>query len=238
MDKKENEQIENILKKSAENIELKPFSERWQVIKDRLEFDSGEKVVVKERVPALALQNNTNESKKSNVNTKKIIILSICLFFIIFLAIVIPISLRNNEPTYFGPTDLIHETVDEATFFEHINKSKIDIVDITNYECDDYTLFKTDTGEIQGGAFLINDEENAALINVNFYSSVVIIPQDDFIKSDKYNINNTEIFYYRLEDNIDLFEYEVLANHKNVTYELKYLSVSDNILEFFNKFFV
>lgn len=106
----------------------------------------------------------------------------------------IPISLRNNEPTYFGPTDLIHETVDEATFFEHINKSKIDIVDITNYECDDYTLFKTDTGEIQGGAFLINDEENAALINVNFYSSVVIIPQGQIIGIDKVLTANQIVF--------------------------------------------
>jgi hypothetical protein len=240
VDNKENEQIENILKKSAEEIELKPFSERWQDIENRLEFDNGEKVVIKEQVPILSMQNNTSEdfSKKPADNKIKIFVWSICLLLVAVLVILIPISFHKTEPVYFGPDDLTSEIVSKEMFWSEITKSKIDIVDMDGYECEDYALLKTEIGEVQGGTFIINDDENLALINVTFYSSSVIISNEDFIESDKYNIDNTVISYYRLEDNIDLFEYEVLANHKNVTYELKYLSVTDNILEFFNKFFV
>lgn len=237
MDNKENEQIENILKKSAEGIEMKSFAARWEDIEDRLEFDRGEKVVIKEQVPILAAQSNTTEGKSPINSKKKILILSICLFFIIFLAIIIPLSLPKTEPAYFGPPDLMHETVKEDKFFDEIKKSKIGIVNIEGYQCEDYTVLKTDAGEVQGGSFVINDEDNFAVIHITFYSSLVIVPDNEYVDADKYNIDNTEISYKKAEGNTELIEYNAFAKHNNVTYKFEYLSLTDNVLEFFDEFF-
>ncbi|MCI9290245.1 MAG: hypothetical protein HFE32_00395 [Clostridia bacterium] len=237
MDNKDREQIEDILEKSAKRIEMKPFADRWKDIESRLEFDRTEKVVIKDQIPVLAMQSNTNtnESRKT-FNKYKIFGLSICLFLIIFLSIFIPISLRKSEPVYFGPNDLISEFVAEDVFFDEIENSKIDIVDLSKYYCEELTLLKSLSGEVQGGKFSLNDEEGLYLVYVSFYSNSVIVPEDDFSESEKYELANTEIFYIRTDDS-ELIEYKVLAKHNNVTYELNYLALSDNLIAFFNEFF-
>lgn len=237
MDNKENEQIENILKKSAEAIEMSPFAARWEDIEDRLELDRGDKVIVKEQVPVLAVQSNTTESKEPVDNKKKIWILFIGLFFIILLAIIIPLSLQKTEPVYFGVSDLVHETVNEDKFFDEIQKSGIEIVNIEGYQCEDYNLLKTDRGEVQGGSFVIIDEDNSTVVHIIFYSPLVIVPDNEFIGADKYVIDNTQISYKRMDENTELIEYKALTKYHNVTYELEYLSLSDNVLEFFDGFF-
>lgn len=237
MDNKDKEQIEDVLKKSAKGIEMKPFADRWKDIENRLEFDRDEKIVIKEQVPVLAVQNNANESKKSLNNKNKILVLSICLFLILFLAIFIPISLRKSEPVYFGPNDLINEFVTEEVFFEEVKSSKIDLVDLNKYSCEEFTLLKSASGEVQGGKFSFNDEERLLLVYVSFYSNSVIISEDDFSESEKYELDDTKILYKRTDDGSELIEYKVLAKHNNVTYELNYLSLSDNLIEFFDEFF-
>lgn len=240
MDNKDREQIENILKKSAEDFEMKPFAERWKDIENRLEFDRNEKEVVKEQIPVLAMQNNSvGETNKKPIDNKlKITILSICLFLVIILAILIPVSFRNTEPVYFAPADLKQEVVTENIFFESINGSNIDLVNLDEYSCDGFTLLKSESGETQGGRFSINDEENVAIIDVTFYSSSVIVSYDDFTEAQKYNFDSTEILYKKLfEAGAELIEYKALAKHKNVIYELDYMSLTDNVLEFFNEFF-
>lgn len=84
MDNKDREQIEDILEKSAKRIEMKPFADRWKDIESRLEFDRTEKVVIKDQIPVLAMQSNTNtnESRKT-FNKYKIFGLSICLLSLI-----------------------------------------------------------------------------------------------------------------------------------------------------------
>lgn len=237
MDNKENEQIENILKKSVSEIEIKPFEERWESIESRLEFDRGEKFVIKEQVPVLATQSNASDGGKPINNKSKILVLSISLFFIILLAIVIPLSLHKSEPVYFELSDLAHETVDKDTFSDAIKKSKIGIVSIADYQCEEYTLLKTETGDVQGGSFVINEKDNFAVVHVTFYSSLVIVPDTEFIDADKYTIDKTEISYKKIEDSTELIEFKALAKHNNVTYELKYLSLTDNVTEFFDRFF-
>lgn len=237
MDNNEKDKIEDILKKSASEIEIRPFEERWASIESRLEYDGGEKVVIKEQVPVLATQSNVTEGKKPINNKSKILVLSICLFFIILLSIIIPIGLRKTEPVYFDLTDLVHETVDENTFSDEIQRSKISIVSIEGYQCEDYTLLKTEIGDVQGGSFVINDEDNFAVVHITFYSSLVIVPNNEFIDADKYTIDKTEISYKKTEDSTELIEYKALAKHSNVTYELEYLSLTDNVLEFFDRFF-
>lgn len=58
----------------------------------------------------------------------------------------------------------------------------------------------------------------------------------EFDRTEKYELANTEIFYIRTDDS-ELIEYKVLAKHNNVTYELNYLALSDNLIAFFNEFF-
>lgn len=140
------------------------------------------------------------------------------MFLIIFLSIFIPISLRKSEPVYFGPNDLISEFVAEDVFFDEIENSKIDIVDLSKYYCEELTLLKSLSGEVQGGKFSLNDEEGLYLVYVSFYSNSVIVPEDDFSESEKYELANTEIFYI-------MFNY--CGDVSNVLIQDSYFSLGD-----------
>lgn len=239
MDIKEQEQIESILKKSADSLEMKPFAERWEEIKSELEFDRGEKISINEQVPILAGQSNVNGefSDKPLYSKKKFIVLSVCLFLVTIMAIFIPISVYKSkpEPVYFDPTDLIGEIVSEDVFFEGIKNSNISLVDLNEYNCEEFTLLKSASGEVQGGKFSFTDENR--LVYVTFYSTSVQVSKKDYNGAEKYQLANTEILYKRCDGDTELIEYKALTEHKNIIYELDYLSFSDDIITFFDGFF-
>lgn len=238
MDKKENEQIENILNDKAKIIETKSFEERWQKIESKLEFDSKQKEFVEEEIPVLAIQGAEGAKFHNNHFNYKIKIITILCFFIaIILAIIVPLSLRSSEPVYFDPDELIQELVSEDIFYESIEKSKLDIVSLSKYKSEEFSLLKSNSGTVCGGKFIINDEDNLALINVTFYSSEVQVSNAEYNNAEKYSLNNTEIYYKRIGENTELVEYIALAKHKKITYELEYLSFYENITGFFAEFF-
>lgn len=239
MDKKENEQIENILKDKAKIIETKSFEERWQKIESKLEFDSKQKEFVEEGIPVSAIQGAESAkfpNKQFNYKSK-IIVITLCFVIAIILAIIVPLSLRSSEPVYFDPDELIQELVSEDIFYESIEKSKLDIVSLSKYKSEEFSLLKSNSGTVCGGKFIINDEYNLALINVTFYSSEVQVSNAEYNNAEKYSLNNTEIYYKRIGENTELVEYIALAKHKKITYELEYLSFHENITGFFAEFF-
>ncbi|MCM1438728.1 MAG: hypothetical protein NC131_05890 [Roseburia sp.] len=239
MDRKGNEEIENILKDKAKIIETKSFKERWQKIESKLEFNSEQKEFVEEEIPVLAIQGAEGAkfpNKQFNYKSK-IILITLCFVIAIILAIIIPLSLRRLEPVYFEPDELIQELVSEDTFYESIEKSKLDIISLSKYNSEEFSLLKSNLGTVCGGKFVINDEYNLALVNVTFYSSEVQISNFEYNDVDNYTLPNTEIYYKKINENSELVEYIALAKHKNITYELEYLSFNENITVFFDEFF-
>lgn len=238
MDYKKNEQIENILKKSAEEIKIKPFADRWKNIESRLDFNRGEGTIIEEKVPVLATQNtgSVDSDNRSSGIKRNIIFIVLCLCFVIILAILVPVFVKKSEPAYFEPSELIYGFVSEEEFYETVKNSGIDIVDINRYEYEEFSLLKTVSGEIHGGKFSINDMDNMMIIQVTFYSSSVIISDTEFINANKHQISDTEILYKKLE-NDDLIQYKAFAKHNNVTYLIEYMSLADNLLDFLDQFF-
>lgn len=238
MDYKENEQIENILKKSADDIKIKSFADRWKDIESRLDFNRGEEAVQKEKVPVLVTQNTGSggSGNRSSSIRRNIICIALCLCFVIILAILVPVFVKESEPAYFEPSELIYGFVSEEEFYETVKNSGIDIVDINRYKYEEFSLLKTVSGEIHGGKFSINDMDNMMIIQVTFYSSSVIISDTEFINANKHQISDTEILYKKL-DNVDLIQYKALAKHNNVTYLIEYMSLADNLLDFLDQFF-
>lgn len=238
MQDKEQQKIETILKNSANEIQMKPFDERWKDIESKLDFESGTQAAM-EKVPALAAQGANGYSFNGRLtgNAIKIIVIVTCIFMVLALAIILPICLSENEQSYFTPTELSAEVVTEDNFYSGIRESKIDLVDLTKYQCQDFSLLKTESGEVHGGNFSVYNKNDNEIVKVIFFSEFVKAPNYDFSEPEIYKLGNVEIQYKMLEGNEDGFHYNAYAIYKGVTYKIDYFCLTDNVLNFFDNFF-
>lgn len=240
MGKKEQEQIESILKNSVNKIDKESFDKRWNAIELELDFDRSESEIVESRVPVLAGQgvNGINSNDRQSKSKKNIITIIACSFLILLLAIILPIYLNKKEQSYFSPTDLLGEVVTEDEFHIGVSDSGIELVDLTNFNCQEFSLLKTNAGEVQGGNFSINNDIENEIVNVSFFSKLVQIPNYDFTDPEIYKLNEIDIQFKKIDNNDNVFQYKAYARYKEVTYKLDYYCLTDNILEFFNDFFI
>ncbi len=241
MGDKEQERIESLLKKRVNKGELAPFEERWETIKSELDFDRREEGIIEEQVPILVRQGARGGSDNYDrlpLNKVKLISIITSIFLIMVLSIVLPIIINKKERSYFLPADLAGEVVTEVGFYEGIEKSGIELVDLTRFHCQEFSLLKTTSGDVHGGFLSVNNEMTNEIVKVSFFSKFVKVPNYDFTEPETYNKNGAIVYYEKLDNNEEVVQYQAYAKFKDVTYKLDYYCITDNVLEFFNNFFI
>ncbi len=228
--------IEKQLKESADNIKMKDFSERWEIIKERIRLESENQTVVpcEQKVAVTSGGYNLH-----NVTTKKVsfAVGLCCLFLAIVLAIVLPLVLKKNSAKrYLGLEELEIVSVTVEIFETELNKSNINIIDLSDYSNSDFQLFYSKDEQLKGGYVHLFDEENATLIMLLFHTNDV---QSDIKFSTEYktiNVNSVNIKYEKIANELT-HNFKALADTNSIIYELECIAATDNINPVFEKLF-
>lgn len=229
--------IEKRLKESADKIEMKEFSERWEVIRERIvdEREIGPKVPCAQKVAVTAVGGDNLH----NNNTKKVsfAVGLCCLFLLIVMAIVLPLVLKkDNTKNYLALDELYSVNVTNEKFEAEINASGIKLLDFSNYNTVSHRLLYSSDGQLKGGYFDLADEECAVALTVLFHTDDVKtgIAFDADYKSTA--VNSIKIDYETLENGM-LFYSNILVNKDEIIYEMRCISSTDNIIPVFEKLF-
>ena len=233
----EEKEVERQLKEDAEKLKMKDFSERWEVIKDKIhptvemtddEVLSGQKVLASD-------YGSHSESK----GVKKKLLFGVGLIVLIVavcLAIVLPIKLRKPQERFLSPDDLESKSVTESEFYAAIQSSELQIVDLSAYELDLLYIFTDDNGKVMGGEANVIDFENSSVTKLTFYSNKV---QSELkIANDCWTctIDGTKIKYVTSSED-GYYSTVALADSGTVIYELKCITSDQNVTAVFGKLF-
>ncbi|MDE7167730.1 MAG: hypothetical protein K2O28_02645 [Clostridia bacterium] len=235
----EDKDIEQYLKERADEVKVKDFSERWEKLKGRIE--AAQEVELKETASETVLATSSNGNVSSNAVRKKLIISLSAVFLAIALclAIVLPITLKKNDVRhYLSFKDLSSsEALTADEFYDQIEETDLNIVDIQKFEASSYGLYYTDENKVVGGRFDIFDEDEGILASIVFYDIIVISSfeiGEDFKSCD---VNGFYIEYKTEPDDDELYSTRAKAVGTKISYEFDCLSADENIETFFNKFF-
>lgn len=233
----DNRDIENKLKDSAEQITVKDFSERWNNIKDNITSAEEREILVESPVFATNEETITRNSDAKKRNSL-IIVFSLFACLIVALAVILPLSLRNKEPAYFGPSDLTHVFPDgKEQFFETIENAGYDIIDLSRYETEECVLFyETIGGELKGGELSVIDVERGFICEIEFYDNSIKLSEGFIDGNETYAVGSTVIEYGTQFDG-DLYTTNALTKHKNIQYKIIYMSLVDDCTQIFEELF-
>lgn len=237
----ENKDIEKLLKESADEVQMKDFSERWEKLKVRI--DSAQRVALEETTSETVLATSANSNLSQNSIKTKIII-SVCAVFLIIaicLAIVLPITLKkdgapisNGETKYLYFDDLDYVMVSENEFYSKLEETDLKIFNTENFILDNYFLLYTEESVLVGGKLELFDEVDGVYSEVVFYDTSVKSSLEIINDYKTCNINGVNIIY-KYEPTEDY--YIVKAVNDNTSYELKCTAADENVESFFEKLF-
>ncbi|MBO5481245.1 MAG: hypothetical protein J6A63_08675 [Clostridia bacterium] len=252
--------VEKRFEEAADNMELRSFSERWEIIKDDIKIPPQKKKrPLRKWLPAVA---------------------AACVVAISG-AIIIPIAL-NNQPSgeLFAPNggtsvpttpednyvpEMGNGNEDEVTYYmwsslgvaaygenveelyQRLSAANFEIVDVSDYFIAGSTLFyitdETSKEQVVKGCQILymDDEDNAT-----FYMDMQVY--DDFVKvetwtytsdieSHFYMANQTEVEYWCTDFDGETYVYRIRARYKNLNYYIEYICFDENIEPFLDEFF-
>lgn len=252
--------VEKRFEEAADNMELRSFSERWEVIKNDIKIPpQKKKKTLKKWLPAVA---------------------AACVVAI-SASIIIPIAL-NNQPIggLFAPNggasvpttpedNYIPETgngnEDEVTYYmwsslgvtaygenveelyQRLSAANFEIVDVSDYFIAGSTLFyitdETSKEQVVKGCQILymDDEDNATFyMDMQVYDDLVKVETWTYtsdIKSSFYMANQTEVEYWCTDFDGESYVYRIRARYKNLNYYIEYICFDENIEPFLDEFF-
>lgn len=219
----ENKDLEQELKKRAENIEVKDFSVIWENIKDR------EPVVYRERKPI---------SRWLPVIASASCIALVCV-------VAIPVVLSLNQPDappmdYFSK-QLISETLAVNEIYEQLDEAKIDCVDLTRFNGTTGLILKTEQHIVKGALIELTDDLNnpTFYLSLRLYSDDVKVTDVVVVYDFSYSVNGATI-EYRVKEAYpedSVYIYDIQANYNAVNYYIEYTCFTEDITPFLNEFF-
>ena len=230
----ENKDIEQLLQESADEVQVKDFSERWENIKGRI--NSAQEVELKETTSETVLATSSSGTVSSNTVIKNWIysIGAFFLFIAVCLAVVLPITLKqNNTPMYLDLFKLESKLVSEDEFYNKINETDLKLFETEDFEIDNYKLLFTEDNIVVGGSLDVADEDIYA--TVVFYGTSV---KSSFKIGTDYNartINGFHLEYMTKPDDDGLYSTKAQAVSINICYEFECWSLAENVESFFNK---
>ena len=220
----EDKELEQKLKKSVDDIDVRDFSLVWNDIKDRV-----------------APKRQVNKRRLTGWIASAVALVCVT----VVCSIILPMAITQNneapEVTYFMD-ELGGVAVEEAQFYTELEKANIKHVDFSQYIGSYHVLFQTEDKQTKGGSIELTDD----LDNPNFL--FVLQFYDDKVKgksmlSSEFNLNyevNGVIIYYRVKEAYpkdSWYVYELKANYKSVNYYMEYTCFTEDIKPFLNEFF-
>lgn len=225
----EDKDIEQKLKEGADNIEVRDFSLVWNDIESKI-------------VPP----------KKKRFHWVPLVATAASIVFMG--SIIIPIALQQNDNSsganqssnssaqvYFSDELLLLETTTEE-FFNRLNLSEINIVDVNDYVISSAYLFKTPEQIVKGGRIELTDDLDLATfyLAVDFYDESIKIDKLLNIQYDSnYTVNDTTV-QYRIKEcypEDGIYIYDIKANFNSVNYFMEYTCFIEDIKPFLDEFF-
>lgn len=230
-------EVEKQLKESAEYINMEDFSERWGNIKERIrvEKESNPAVPCAQKIAVT----DVGDYSMHNNNVKKVYFAVglCCLFLVIVLAIVLPLILKKDETKrYLGIDELNSVNVSIEEFENELNVFGIKLFDYSDYTTSSHNLYFSKDGKLKGGYVDLLDEENAVALSVLFHTDDV--KQTIELGSDsKTTVINSVQITYETSDNGTFCSSKVLSNTGKIIYEIKCITLTDNIIPIFERLF-
>lgn len=215
MDDKE---VEEKIRESAENIEVRDYSLIWNNIKDRVQ-----------------------PQKKKRHRWLPIFVFAACLALVC--AVVVPVVWNHSErsETKYFDDDLITETMPLDELCEELTAAGIEYADFSGYEITGSMLLKTVDFKVKGGLVeLTDDSENPTFfLSLRLYDEDVIVDfKPEIIYDSQYFVNGTEIEYTIQEATSDgVYIYNIRANYRGANYYMEYTCFMDDITPFLEEFF-
>lgn len=252
--------VEKRFEEAADNMELRSFSERWEVIKNDIKIPpQKKKKPLKKWLPAVA---------------------AACVLAISS-SIIIPIALNNQPsgelftpnggtsvpttPDDNNPAETGNGDEDEIKYFmsswlgvaaygenieglyQRLSAANFEIVDVSSYSIAGSTLFyitdETSKEQVVKGCQIAysDDEDNATFyIDMQIYDDSVKLEgwkESSDIESHFYMANQTEVEYWCTDFNGATYEYRIRAKYKNLNYYIEYICFEENIEPFLDEFF-
>lgn len=231
----EDKDIEKKLKFHADKITVKDFSERWNAIQLREDFNnSKEEVLIQEPL----LVNDTGHVTVNHNNKKlSVIIISAFLAYVIIcLSIVLPIVLqRSDEIRYYDVNDLYADVVSDYDFYDKLTDANIEVIAFEEAEVETYFLYYTSDNILVGGGVELINESVGYISHVNFYNNAVAV-RNNLTDYEKYYVEDITIKYYTNFDN-EWYSTTAMAQYQNLTYVIDCLSIGDDVLILFESLF-
>ena len=236
----EQNDLEKELKEEAKKIKAKSFSERWTIIKSKI--NNVEPVTREEQlidVPATVSAGggvNTTSSKYDLKRKRLIVGISLAvLFCLIILAVVLPFSLTPDRGMRFYEIgDLRIDNVDEDTFYDAFEETGLNIVDFSNYESTSYAIYYSSDSAVKGG--IVEADSDNYFLTIKIYTPDVNV---DTLFDDEHEVYNGVIdINYHTEYVNDIYNTIGQANYLGMRYVIEYMSLYDDVILLFNDIFV
>ncbi|MDE7256518.1 MAG: hypothetical protein K2N50_00990 [Clostridia bacterium] len=233
----EEKDVEKQLKEEAAKLKNKDFSERWEVIKDKIHPSAEEmrgEVLSEQKV----FTTTSGSRSERGVAKKKLILYSglVVLVIAVCLAIALPLTLRKPQERFLGLADLDRKNVSESEFNTAIENSDIQIINLSNYELDMLYILTTENSTVLGGGAEVIDFETDSYNKLVFYSAKVTSDFEISNDSEIYNVNNVKIKYITTAGE-DYYTTVAIADSGAVIYELNCMTVDENVTAVFDRLF-
>ncbi len=209
-------EVEQELIELAEQEEVRDFAEVWEQIESRV---------------------TPKETKCKKPRRILYMVASFAVCLVICCSIGIPLLL-NNPPAdivYFLD-NLESQNVDREDFFNGVDNSNVNVVDLSRYD-GSYGLLVTDDGKIKGGKvdFDTMVGVNGFGVSVQFVSDDVKI-KENVIYDQTCNANGTVIKYTQVSSQNGIYVYKTFAKYKKVQYTCEIMTDTQDLTIFFNDF--
>lgn len=232
----EQNELEKQLKEDAKKLKVKTFSERWDIIKSKINdvepmAREGSLVDVPATVSAEAGAYTTSPNHVLKRKRLVVGISLVILFCSIILAVVLPLSLQvDNGLRFYEVGDLRLENVSDDEFYDALEGSRLNIVDLSDFEVSAYSIFYSPQNTVKGGMVELIDEQTQTFATISIYTSDVnVYFNSDF---EKFDLDNLEIYYSTIIES-DVYRTEAYSFTNDLKYYLNFISIEkpENFLD-------
>ena len=210
--------LEEILQQKADQVETRDFSEIWSDIKDTV----------------------NQPEKPKRFQWKKSFSLSLASVAVLVCVVLTPIIINGLKPApeqvYFID-GLKGQPATEQEMLDGLSQEQVNHVDLSKYNLGDTKLYVTETLEVKGAEFTLNNDPATFIALTQIYDTDVDLKIEFASAYDSsIQVNSVDV-KYKLKSSSGTYNYSVYAVKNGVQYVIEYTGLTDNLTDFLNEFF-